>query len=594
VIQAAHIQVEEEAAQHPPAQLRQFELKIPPQVPGSETPLVTLPRDPQERASALERMFPDLPPLPDEPRVLPGPGGIPYTLDELQRLAAANSPTLRQAASDVEAAHGNLQQAATYANPTIGYLAGPNNNNTATGTQGFFIDQVIRTGGKVTLQTAAARMDLKNAELALRRARFDLATQVRTAYYNFVVTRETVRVNRALAHYTDEIFRLQADLLAGDFAASHEPTALRAQAFSVRLNYIQAINSYLYAWKQLVAAVGLHQLPLSEVEGEVDRLIPYYDYDVVLAHVLANHTDVLTARSSIQKARYNLKSAQVTPVPDVDVRFEVWKENTILPLQNFHAINIGIPFPIWDQNRGNIRAATSALVRAGEGPHQVELALTQNLATAYSNYKNNLAAVEYYRRYILPDQVRYYRGVYERRRIDPGASFNDMVTAQQTLVGSISSYLGVLGQLWTSVVGVADLLQTNDMYQLARPIELPRVPDLESIQILPCPHPNLDIAPSGTFVTAPEPPGTAPASGPAATTAIDVWISRPLEAATDYFARKAAPKRSERIADDAHASTGFSRSTGDRPPIARSPAGTIVRRPENETPSADANPRRPT
>ena len=51
-----------------------------------------------------------------------------------------------------------------------------------------------------------------------------------------------------------------------------------------------------------------------QVEGEVDRLIPYYDYDEVLAYVLRNHTDVLTARNTIKAAEYSLKLARVTPV----------------------------------------------------------------------------------------------------------------------------------------------------------------------------------------------------------------------------------------------------------------------------------------
>ena len=62
-------------------------------------------------------------------------------------------------------------------------------------------------------------MDLHNAELALRRARSDLATQVRNAYFAVLVAKETVRVNRALAHFTDEVYRLQAQMLAGGFAA---------------------------------------------------------------------------------------------------------------------------------------------------------------------------------------------------------------------------------------------------------------------------------------------------------------------------------------------------------------------------------------
>ena len=47
--------------------------------------------------------------------------GRPYTLSQLQQLAAANSPELRQAASDVEAARGKKIQALAYPNPTVGW-----------------------------------------------------------------------------------------------------------------------------------------------------------------------------------------------------------------------------------------------------------------------------------------------------------------------------------------------------------------------------------------------------------------------------------------------------------------------------------------
>ena len=95
--------------------------------------------------------------------------------------------------------------------------------------------------------------------------------------------------------------------------------------------------------------------------------------------------------------------------------------------------------------------------------------LTNTLAAAYMNYKNNLDALEYYRRYILPDQVRAYRGAYDRRQIDPNASFGDVVSAQQTLAADVTTYLQTLGQVWTSVTSVADLIQTDDLFEFARP-----------------------------------------------------------------------------------------------------------------------------
>ncbi len=440
--------------------LQKFELNIPKIVPGSETPLVSLPPDREDplRPAAIARLFPKLPALPEEPVELPGPGERPYTLADLHKLAAENSPALRQAISDIEAARGVLKQSVTYPNPTIGFETNPNNNNTGSATMGFFVDQVVKTGGKLTLAGAANLMNLRTAELALKRARSDLATTIRGDYYTLLVAKETVRVNKALADFTDQIFLLQTDLLAGGFAASHEPAALRSQAFVVRLGYQQAIANYVMAWKELVADMGLKQLPLSQVEGQVDRLIPYYDYDQILAHVLHNHTDILTAAITIKGSDYTLKLAQVTPVPDVEVRADLFKEHMIQPFQNYFMVSLSIPFPVWDQNKGAIRAAAAAKVRALEGPHAAEVNLTTNLATAYATYQTNLYSMDYYRRNILPDQVRYYRGVFERRRIDPGVAFGDLVQAQQTLVADVTAYLGILNTLWTSVVSVADFL----------------------------------------------------------------------------------------------------------------------------------------
>jgi cobalt-zinc-cadmium efflux system outer membrane protein len=488
---------------------RLYDLKIPPELPGAEAPpLAPLPKDRAQREALVRRLYPPLEPLPEEPTALPSPNGRPLTLADLQQLAAVNSPTLRQAASDVEAARGNLIQAAAYPNPTVGYEADANNNNSATGAQGVFVDQPIKTFGKLKLQTAAAQKDLDNAELALRRARSDLSTQVRTAYFGLLVARETMRVTRGLARFTDEVYRLHTGLLQAGTAASYEPAALRGQAFTARLAYKQAISGYVYAWKQLVTAVGLHQMPLTEVAGRIDVAVPYYDYDAVLAHVLRNHTDVRTAANGLEKARFNLKFAQITPWPDLDVRVAYIKEYTLPPFAQFHTVQVGLPLPVWDQNRGNVIAAEGALVRASEESHRVELNLTNTLATAYLAYKNNLDALEYYRRHILPDQVLAYRGVFERRRIDPSSPFGDLVAAQQALATSVTSYLTILGQLWTSVVNVADLLQTDDLFQLGTPRKLPELPDLDHLSGWECPHGAPPSGPAGAC-----PPGPPAALG---------------------------------------------------------------------------------
>jgi cobalt-zinc-cadmium efflux system outer membrane protein len=494
--------MQEESEQAKAGSAAKPKLDIPPEVPGSETPPLNFDKmTKEEKQRAIRKIYPELPSLPAVPETLPGPEGRPYTLADLQKLAVENNPALRQAAADVQTAKGNLLQARTYPNPTVYGSSQPNNNNAASGAWGVFLNQPIRTFGKQKLQAAIAQKDLDNAELALRRARYDLATQVRNTYFGLLVARETVRVTGALARFTDEIYRVQTTgYLAGGFAAPYEPAALRAQTYSIRLAYKQALQSYLYAWKQLVATLGLPQLPFSAVDGRIDRLLPYYDYDAVLAHVLTHHTDVLTARNTVERAQYNLKLAQITPFGDVELQAAVFKEVTIAPFTYFSTLQVGVPIPIFDQNKGNIIAAQGNLIRASEESHRVEVALTNNLAAAYANYKSNLFALEDYRRLILPDQVRFYRGVLDRRNVDVAAQFADLVVAQQALSANVTSYLTMLGQLWTSVVSVADLLQSDDLFQLAKPKEVPPLPNLETMPPWPCAHGR---APAGPSTPAP-------------------------------------------------------------------------------------------
>jgi outer membrane protein TolC len=178
----------------------------------------------KQKRRTVRKHYPELPPLPTEPIPQPGSNGHPYTLADLQKLAAENSPTLRQAISDVRAAKGALVQAKTYSNPTVDYQAVPTNNTGNAGAQGVFLDQDQH------LTVAAAQKSQDNAKLALRRVRSDLSTNVRNAYFGLIVAQETMRANRALARFTDEFNRLYTGYLAAGAPASNEAALLRAQA----------------------------------------------------------------------------------------------------------------------------------------------------------------------------------------------------------------------------------------------------------------------------------------------------------------------------------------------------------------------------
>jgi cobalt-zinc-cadmium efflux system outer membrane protein len=484
--------------------------KVPPGLPGANAPeIIRLPPlekgKEEERNAILARTFPPLPPLGPDPQPAPGPEGKPLTLADLQRLARANSPLIKQAAANVKAAEGAARQAGLPPNPTVGYEADTVGTTGRSGYQGGFVEQIIKTANKLQLARAAATMDLFISQLAYRRAQTDLATQVRGGYFGVLVAAENVRVSRALAQFTAAIYDYQAEQLrTGGFVSAYEPLLLRVLAEQARLALIQARNNYVAAWKQLASNLGLPALPLTELAGRIDMAVPLFNHEAVLAYALRNHTDVRTAENNLQKARFNLRLAQVTPIPDVDVRWLVQKDDTGPPFNMVYSLTVGVPLPVWDRNQGNIIQAQGNLINAAGEPHRVRDALTSQLADAYARYQNGLVQVRTYRDRILPDQVLAFRLLVRRFATGetPGGGtpiastvpgFLDLFTAQQTLQGLITSYVTALGQMWQGVVDVANVLQTDDLFQIgteAVPTEcLFPIPVLEGLPPLPCCHP---------------------------------------------------------------------------------------------------------
>ena len=470
---------------------RKRTLTIPPNLPGANASRIQTPRSAEERG----KLYPPIPALPPLAPPAPGPDGKPLGLSNLQSLAYLYSPAIKSAIAAIEAAKGGAKQAGMYPNPTIAFEHDTVETGPA-GYPGFYVDQLIKTGGKLTVAQAASTMDVLNAKLALRRSQSDVRTQVRGFYFAHLVAQENMKVSEALFTFTDEIYRTQVALVGigkGGFAAAYEPLQLRPLVLQARFNLTSARNQYVASWRQLVAAIGLPDMPISEVEGRVDMPVPVFTYAELLAR-LDGHTDVLTALVSLQKAKYILQQAKLVPLPDVDVRLLVQKDYSTPPNQVSHSFQVSVPIPVWDQNRGGVHQAKWLLTQATVGPAQSCNALVGTLADAFNRYETAVENAQLAMQQIQ-DQVRAYRGVYDRRNAVPGdVSFGDVVNAQQTLVAYVSGYITALGLQWQAVVDIANLMQTEDLFQAGPRQQMEPLPDLRYLPPLPK---HLPVPPAG-------------------------------------------------------------------------------------------------
>jgi cobalt-zinc-cadmium efflux system outer membrane protein len=478
-------------------------LKALPDLPGGNVPKIELPEFKPEnlakRQEIIDKLYPQLRPIGADPQPGPGPEGRPLTLADLQRLALANSPLIVQAVSNISAARGAAIQAGLPPNPSFTFENDGAGTNGTAGLQGYAIEQVVKLGNKLQLQRAVATMDLHNAEVALRRAEYDLSYQVRGGYFAVLVARENMRVSATLSKFASDIYDVQIDQVRRGIAAGYEPAQLRVLAVQARANLVQARNRYVSAWKQLAASLGLPGMPPTELAGRFDIPIPQYDHERVLARALEQHTDVITARNTRLKDVFALKLAKITPLPDVTVHLGLNVDQSAINQPYNMILALSIPIPIWDRNQGGIIQAEGNLINADEEEHRVRDALTTTLADAFERYDNNRILLEYYRDQILPDQVRAYRGVYTRYLGEGGGkignppTLGDVVSAQQTLAGTMQGYIGTLSSLWQAVVDVANVAQTDDLFQIngePQPtLPVCKLPELHDLPPLPCQHP---------------------------------------------------------------------------------------------------------
>jgi cobalt-zinc-cadmium efflux system outer membrane protein len=455
-------------------------LYIPEGLPGSDSLDIAIPDDPKERARYLDKLYPPVPPLPPITPPAPGPEGRPLTLADLQRLAETYSPTIKSAYAAVESAKAAAFQAGMYPNPQIAW----EHDTVQTGPAGYpggYFDQSIVTGGKLTVQQAAATMDVLTARLNLRRARADLWTQVRSNYFAILVALQGIRYYEALYRFAEYLYEYQIkQVRISKLAAGYEPMQLRPLVLQARFDGIQARNRYAAAWRQLAATIGLPDMPPSELVGSVAMPLPVFDYDNVVAR-LVNHTDVRNALVSVQKAKYGLRSQKLVPLPDIGVRALVQKDYTTPPNQVVHSAVMYMTVPLWNLNQGGIRQAEWQLAQASAEPSKARLALTNTLADAYNRYVVSRQQVEITMQQ-MRDLVRVYKDAWLRNQLTPNVvSFSDLWPVQVTLESYINVFITALAAQFQATVDVADLLQTEDFFQAGQRQDVVRLPVLEDL-----------------------------------------------------------------------------------------------------------------
>src|ERR1700676_4626713 len=129
----------------------------------------------------------------------PASEGKTITLEELQQMALQNNPTFAQSAANIQAAEGRKKQSGLYPNPTVGYQGEQiRGGSFHGGEQGFFVQQDIVLGGKLSLNRKIFDQELKQAETEAEEQKLRVVTNVRMSYIQALAAKRSPALGKTL------------------------------------------------------------------------------------------------------------------------------------------------------------------------------------------------------------------------------------------------------------------------------------------------------------------------------------------------------------------------------------------------------------
>src|SRR5262245_948701 len=292
-------------------------------------------------------------------------------LDDLERMALENNPTLKQAEARTGAAQGRLRQAGLYPNPTIGYAADEISTGPIIrgGEHGFFVDQTIVLGGKLGKNREVFAQALSQAEAEVETQRARVLNNVRLLYYEALGAQRRLEMRQKLAGLADEAVKTSLGLFNVGAADKPDLLEIEVEAQNARLAVTTAQNEQQRIWQQLAALLGVLDLRPTELAGDFDESIPVLEPDATLQEILRASPLLKAARAGVQRAQAAVNFERSLRIPDLQARGGLRYNRELLerggvPVGWEGFADVGIQIPLFNRNQGNILAAKSEVLFA--------------------------------------------------------------------------------------------------------------------------------------------------------------------------------------------------------------------------------------
>lgn len=266
------------------------------------------------------------------------------------------------------------------------------------GQKAFGIEQLIYLGGKKRNEVKLAQTNEQLAELQfndlLRTLKLQLRKSFYTVYYN---TKSLETTDKQLAHIEDLINSYSMQAQKGNIPLK-DVVRLQSLYLNFKNERMEVVNNNIEEQANLKLLLNSTETIVPIVsDTEFNKYLKTIDFDLKSFEdqAITNRPDYLAKQKEIDANEINVKWQKSLSVPDITVGANYDQRSGAF---NKEAnLTLGIPLPLWNKNKGNIKYAQTILDQSKVEKQNFDLQLQTEITSAWNKWdesRKNYAVIK--------------------------------------------------------------------------------------------------------------------------------------------------------------------------------------------------------
>ena len=251
----------------------------------------------------------------------------------------------------------------------------------------FGIEQLIYLGGKKRNEIKLAKTNEELAELQfndlLRTLKLQLRKSFYTVYYN---TKSLETTDKQLAHIEALINSYSVQAQKGNIPLK-DVVRLQSLYLNFKNDRLEVINDNIEEQANLKLLLNATEEIVPDVsKEEFNKYLKIIDFDLKSFEneAIANRPDYLARQKEIDANELNVKWQKSLSVPDITLGAKYDQRSGAF--NNEANLTVGIPLPLWNQNKGNIKYAQTILAQSKVEKQNFDLQLQNEIISAWNKW----------------------------------------------------------------------------------------------------------------------------------------------------------------------------------------------------------------